>query len=112
MFGEIKNSDVTLPNLADPHPYDEQHRGKVIKFVPARDQDKITIAWVLPNVGRDIESNPLHYHAHLLGHEGPNSLLSYLTSEGLAHEISSSSDEELWGYSQLSLDITLTKKGL
>jgi insulysin len=48
----------------------------------------------------------------LFGHEGENSLLSYLISEGLALELSSSCDHELWSFSTFSVDITLTKKGL
>jgi insulysin len=48
----------------------------------------------------------------LFGHEGPNSLLSFLISEGLALELCSSSDHELWALSTFSIDITLSKKGL
>ena len=50
--------------------------------------------------------------SHLFGHEGENSLLSYLISEGLALELSSGCDHELWSFSTFSVDITLTKKGL
>ena len=50
--------------------------------------------------------------SHLFGHEGENSLLSYLISEGLALELSSGYDHELWNFSTFSVDITLTKKGL
>jgi insulysin len=50
--------------------------------------------------------------SHLFGHEGENSLLSYLISEGLALELSSSFDHELWSFSTFNVDITLTKKGL
>ena len=52
------------------------------------------------------------YLTHILGHEGPNSLFSHLSREGLATWISS-------GYAQklnkaieiLSLDIGVTEKG-
>jgi insulysin len=54
----------------------------------------------------------LNYLSHLLGHEGPNSLLSYLISEGLALELSSSGDHELWSFDTFSVDITLTQKGM
>jgi insulysin len=50
--------------------------------------------------------------SHLFGHEGENSLLSYLISLGYALELSSSYDHELWSYSTFSVEITLTKKGL
>lgn len=54
----------------------------------------------------------MKYHSNLFGHEGENSLLSYLISEGLALELSSSYDHELYHFSTFSVDITLTKKGI
>jgi insulysin len=63
-------------------------------------------------VERDFKTQPLRYMSHLFGHEGENSLLSYLISEGWALELSSSFDHELWSFSTFSVDITLTKKGL
>jgi secreted Zn-dependent insulinase-like peptidase len=38
--------------------------------------------------------------------------LSYLISEGLALELSSSGDHELWSFDTFSVDITLTQKGM
>jgi insulysin len=80
--------------------------------VPVKDSDILTVTWNLPYVGTDHDSKPLNYHSHLFGHEGPNSLLSYLKKEGLALELGAGPDHELWGLSQLDLQITLTKKGL
>lgn len=60
----------------------------------------------------DIESQPLGYYSFLFGHEGPNSLLSYLKSEGYAYELGAGGDHELWSYSSFMVDISLTKKGL
>jgi insulysin len=60
----------------------------------------------------EYRSQPLKYLQHLFGHEGKNSLLSYLKQEGLALELSSYSDHDLWAISSFYVDITLTKKGL
>ena len=54
----------------------------------------------------------MNYFSHLFGHEGENSLLSYLISEGLALELSAGGDHELWAFSTFLIEITLTKKGL
>lgn len=48
----------------------------------------------------------------MFGHEGPNSLLSYLKSEGYAYELGAGGDHELWSYSSFMVDISLTKKGM
>ena len=86
--------------------------GKLIKFVPVKDRDILTVFWILPYVQKDFEAQPLGYYAFLFGHEGENSLLSYLKREGLANELGSGGDHELWSYSNFYIDIYLTKKGL
>jgi len=54
----------------------------------------------------------LSYLSNVIGHEGENSLLSYLKSEDLALELSSSPDHGMDGMTTFEIDITLTKKGL
>lgn len=49
----------------------------------------------------------------MFGHEGENSLLSFLIGEGLALELSASFDNELNGaFANFNVDVSLTKKGL
>jgi insulysin len=48
----------------------------------------------------------------LIGHEGENSLLSYLISEGLALELSAGGDHEMSSFSTFEVNITLTGKGM
>jgi insulysin len=80
--------------------------------VPIKDKDILSLYWFLPYVQREYKTQPLKYHSNLFGHEGENSLLSYLIAEGLALELSSSYDHELFHFSTFSVDVTLTKKGL
>ena len=58
------------------------------------------------------ESQPLNYFTHLFGHEGENSLLSYLISEGLALALEAGGDHEMSSFSSFMVNITLTKVGL
>ena len=57
-------------------------------------------------------TKPLHYFSHLLGHEGENSILSYLKKEDLAVDITTSADAELGLFSDLSVKVQLTEKGV
>ena len=57
-------------------------------------------------------TKPLHYFSHLMGHEGENSILSYLKKEDLAVDITTSVDSELGLFSDLSVTIQLTEKGV
>ena len=49
----------------------------------------------------------------MLGHEGPNSLLSELTKEGFATSLMAASSNRLYNRDgEIKIDITLTKKGV
>jgi len=61
---------------------------------------------------KDIKCQPLGYYSFLFGHEGENSLLSYLISEGLANDITAGVDHELWNFSTFYVEVGLTRKGL
>ena len=83
-FTAVENKDVVVPDLGIPAPYSSDRCGKLVKFVPIQDKDMITFFWILPYFERCHDTKPLNYFSHLFGHEGENSLLSYLISEGLA----------------------------
>ena len=111
-FSGVENKNVEVPDLGVPAPYLPEHLGKLVKFVPVKDKDIMTIQWQLPYVQKDIECQPLGYYAFLFGHEGENSLLSYLISEGLGNELAAGVDHELWSFSTFYVQVGLTKKGL
>ena len=103
---------MVVPDLGVPHPFTPEYKSKLIKYVPVKDKNKLSLSWILPYFEKHIEEQPLHYISYLIGHEGYNSLLSYLISEGLAYELSSSTSHWLNSFSSLSVTITLTEKGL
>ena len=72
----------------------------------------LEITWMLPNCEKEFLTKPLNYFSHLFGHEGENSLMSYLKEEGLAMALSAGCDHELSAFSTLTVEVTLTKKGL
>ena len=63
-------------------------------------------------VEKEFKTKPLHYFSHLMGHEGENSILSYLKKEDLAVDIETSVGSELALYSSFNCGITLTEKGV
>ena len=56
-------------------------------------------------------AKPSSYISHLVGHEGPNSLLSHLIRNGLAVGLSSSNSHRMTSIDQFTIDIALTEKG-
>ena len=114
MFIEVPNKEVVVPALDKPlPPFDESSLGQYLKFVPVKDKDMISFMWPsLPFTKPEYKTQPLKYLVHIFGHEGPNSLLSYLMKQGLALALSTYDDHELNAISTFAIDITLTKKGL
>jgi insulysin len=111
-FSPVENKNVEVPNLGEPEIWPGERCGQLIKHVPVQDKDIMAFCFVLPHVEYEVLSTPLSYFSHLFGHEGENSLLSYLISEGLALELSAGGDHEMHAYSSFSIEVTLTKKGL
>jgi len=68
--------------------------------------------WQLPYYGDNIKKENLEYFSHLFGHEGENSVLSWLKAEGLALTLSASGTEMLNAFTFYTVSIELTKKGL
>lgn len=112
-FSPVVNKDVELPDYSKPRmPYDKENLGKIVKWRPIKDKNTLELYLVLPYVKHEYTTKPLEYFSHLIGHEGENSLLSYLKKEDLAVEISSSCSSELDAYSDFSIEIRLTENGL
>ena len=93
--------------------YPSERLGQLIKYVPVKDVNELKFYWILPPYEKDIDTKPLDYYSHLFGHEGENSLLSYLKAEGLALELSAGGDHEMGGtFSTMEVCVTLSDKGL
>ena len=112
-FSPVKNKDVVLPDYSQPRmPYDKDNLGRIVKWKPIKDKNSLELYFVLPYTQNEYTTRPLEYYSHLIGHEGENSLLSYLKKEDLATELSSNFSSELDVFSDFSVDIRLTDNGL
>ena len=77
-----------------------------------KDKDVLEFVWFLPYLRPEFKADPLSYFTSLIGHEGENSLLSYLKAEDYAMELCCDREHEINCISKLEVSITLTKKGL
>ena len=93
-------------------PFNSQNLARFYTVKSIRKCDKLEFVWYLDNLKSFFASNPASYISFLLGHEGENSLLSYLIDEGLALELSAGSNNEMDLFSTIEITIKLTKKGL
>ena len=111
-FSPIVNKDLVVPPLGDPTPYPADRLSKLVKYVPVKDRDTLTLAFVLPYCGNEFQTQPLAYLSALVGHEGENSLLSFLKFEDLALELSAGPSHCLDCLTTFEIEVTLTKNGL
>ena len=78
LFIQVENKQVKVPDLSTPCSFDKSNTHKFVKFVPVQDEDKLIFSWSLPYCEKLFRTKPLSFISSLIGHEGPNSLLSYL----------------------------------
>lgn len=85
-----------------------------IQWVPVRDSRTLTLQWILPELRSHYRSKPGHVLSHILGHEGPGTLLHVLKEEmHWAHELSADNISSMTSaFTILNLNIELTPTGL
>ena len=72
----------------------------------------ISLRWILPVTKLYDTKMSYRYLSHVIGHEGPNSLLSLLIKENLAIGLSSGSSSRLnEAFDIFEVQISLTEKG-
>lgn len=82
-FNEVMVPDFTNRDIYQ-DPFGPDQCNRLIKQVAIRDIDELKIVWHIPYYGTDINRFNARYFYEILGHEGPNSILSFLKSEGWA----------------------------
>ncbi|GKY92409.1 hypothetical protein MPSEU_000211500 [Mayamaea pseudoterrestris] len=89
----------------------------IVEMVPVQDIRQISISW--PVVYQDelertsiLFDKPSNYVAHLLGHEGSGSLLTYLKRQGWATSLATATEEQLSDFESFEIVVGLTRQGL
>ena len=117
LFSGVENKNVTVPDLSEPvMAYNSENLGQVIRHQPILDKDSLSFYWILsdatfPWLSTQWKSNPTSYFSHLIGHEGENSLLSYLKEEDYVMDLTAGNYGMKDWFTEIAIDITLTKKG-
>jgi insulysin len=113
IFSLVVDKNLEYSGFAgEEYPFPEEYNGKVIKMVPVKELDQISIKFALPSFYQHSKNKVLNYFSHLYGHESEGSILNYLIEEGLATELYSSGDDTEDYFSEITIVISLTKKGL
>ena len=89
----------------------------VVEIAPVSDLRQVQITWpIVYKSELDRRSSqlikPSQYIAHMLGHEGPRSLLSFLKRKGWANTLGSSTNDVLSDFETFEIVVGLTSAGL
>ena len=91
--------------------------GNIVKVVPVQDLRQVSITF--PVVYKDekdrldaLLTKQAAYVSHIIGHEGPGSLLSYLKRKGWVNSLSAGGGEEQSDFETFDVTATLTRSGL
>ncbi|XP_038593226.1 insulin-degrading enzyme isoform X4 [Micropterus salmoides] len=111
LFGEVENKNVPIPEFPE-HPFQEEHLRQFYKVVPIKDIRNLYVTFPILDLQKYYKSNPGHYLGHLIGHEGPGSLLSELKSKGWVNTLVGGQKEGARGFMFFIINVDLTEEGL
>ena len=83
-FSDIETKSLKLKDYNN-DPNFNPSKGSVLKYIPLKATKLFSIKWEgFRSTFKDGSGNALTYLGHVIGHEGKNSLLSFLIKKGLA----------------------------
>ena len=112
LFADVPNKN--LPRLRWNHvpALDEPQLATQLFVKPVMDSRLLNIDFAYPDEEELFASQPSRYLSHLLGHEGPGSLLAHLKAQGLAEWLWAEASPRCPGTAIFTIDMRLTKRGM
>ncbi|VDM44124.1 unnamed protein product [Toxocara canis] len=110
-FGSIAEKNVSR-RVWDEGPYDREQLGVKIELVPVKDLRYLTLLFPMKDYKEEYRSQPTHYVSHLIGHEGPGSLLSELKRLGWVSSLSAGGRLLANGFGVFNVSVDLSEEGL
>ncbi|VDO44788.1 unnamed protein product [Onchocerca flexuosa] len=114
-FGDIGKKNVSRKIWTEA-PYGEEQLGVKIEvrfivseLVPVKDLRYLNLTFPIPDYRDDYRSWPAHYVSHLIGHEGPGSLLSELKKRGWVNSLSAGDHLLARGFGSFGISVDLSE---
>lgn len=112
LFSEVKNKDLPQNRWDDAQPLEKPQLTTEIFAKPVMESRSLEISFPYQDEEHMYETYPSRYLSHMIGHEGPGSILAYLKEQGLANSLSAGAHTVCPGSAFLELEISLTPEGL
>lgn len=113
LFSAIPNHNAPSPAAAyaDVVAFGSKQTGRIYRVQPIKDMRALEILWVVPPFHTVYRTKPSNYVSHLLGHEGPGSLLSELKARGWADGLSAGGGKATLHWEAFEVSVDLTEAG-
>ncbi|KAL1844376.1 hypothetical protein VTJ49DRAFT_55 [Mycothermus thermophilus] len=112
-FSAVKNKNLPPNRWEDEQPFPKDQLGTQVFAKPVMDTRELTLTFPFIEQDHLYESQPSRYISHLIGHEGPGSIMSYIKSKGWANGLYAGAWPVSPGTPEMfECQITLTEEGL
>ncbi len=112
LFAGVKNKDLTPNRWDGVQPYSEKEVLTQIFAKPVMDSRLLDIYFPFQDEEHMYETQPSRYISHLIGHEGPGSILAFIKAKGWANGLSAGAMPVCPGAAFFTISIRLTEDGL
>ena len=112
LFSEVKNKDLPENRWDGVQALTSDQLTTEIFAKPVMESRSLEISFPWQDEEDMYETQPARFVSHLIGHEGPGSILVYLKEQGLANTLSAGYHAVCPGSAFFEIDISLTPEGL
>lgn len=112
LFAGVQNKDLPQRRWDGIHPYTKAELMTQVFAKPVMDQRTLDIYFPYQDEDDMYETQPSRYISHLIGHEGPGSILAYVKAKGWANGLTSGPMSICPGSAFFTVSIKLTEEGL
>jgi len=112
-FSEVKDQDLQPNRWPREVPFTQEQLGNICWAKPVMDSRELSLSFPFLDEDLLFETQPSRYLSHLIGHEGPGSIMAYIKSKGWANGLSAGAYAVCPGTPGLfECQIRLTPEGL
>ncbi|KAM3578800.1 metalloprotease [Umbelopsis sp. WA50703] len=110
-FKDVRNKDIDAPAF-EGHALTPNELMKTIFIKPVKDVRSLDMTFPFPDQHPLFRVQPGRYLSHLIGHEGPGSILSFLKKKGWANYLQVGTSHGGIGFEFFRISVDLTEEGL
>jgi len=111
MMAGVMDKQVTVPEWPEA-PFGDNELKTITHIVPVKDIRTLGLTWGVPDLNDEYKSRPTNYLSHLIGHEGPGSLLSELKARGWVNNLVAGQSSGAKGFGFFVAKVDLTEEGI